>query len=134
MIHFIESVTTYATSGKTRKDAIIQAVASQFEHSLLADDTALESMVTQLRKLVDVCNRNFKGKHLTLHWSPGHISVRPSQTGYEQMVVSISYAPVLDRLAYSNMHSRIAVTLLGHFPEIYEEYFKEAFKMEGGEQ
>lgn len=126
MMFFIESVTTYSTSGKTRKGAAIQAAASKFEHNLLSDGTALSALVSQLRILVKVCNDNFRGSELFLTWhrdnNSGQISIGPRATGYESPVASIHYAPIEDRIAAINIRDRISQALQDNAPDIYPKY------------
>ena len=134
MIYFIESVTTYSTSGKTRKGAAIQAVISKFEHNLLSDGTALSALVFQLRKLVKVCNNNYRGSELFLYWhrdeDSGQISIGPKASGYETPVASLRYAPVVDRIAAINVRDRIFETLQYKVPEIYSKFVMESSKPE----
>ncbi len=136
MTYFIETVTTYATSGKTRKGAIIQAAAKPFEHKLLTAGSTLDELVSRLRALVRVCNANYRGAELCLSWhrdgDSGQISVHPQQTGSEQNVVTISYAPVKDRLFELTVFPIIGEVIRKQAPEIYQKVIMESSK--GGDQ
>ncbi len=114
MMHFIESVTTFSVN--TAKAQPIQAAASQFEHTLL-DESVLHELISTLKKLVDVCNRSYRGNTLEFHHTPGYVSVRYPSSGSEQKVVTISYAPVLCHIRNCNqIHSEIRRRLEREFP------------------
>jgi len=51
MKYFINSVQTYSTSGKSRKGALLQSVASLFE-GVIVDDEALSTMTRVFKALV----------------------------------------------------------------------------------
>ena len=129
MMYFIESVTTYSTSGKSRKGAAIQAAARKFEHALLSDGTSLISLVSRLRDLVNVCNENFRGALLYISWTrdgeSGQISIHPKSTGSEPHVVNIHYAPVIDRIPDFRVEGIIGDAIRTVAPEIYSKYLTE---------
>ena len=115
MMQFIKTVTTYSVN--TAKARPIQAVASQFEHTLL-ENSALEKLVSELRKLVDYCNRRYRGNTLELHHTSGHITVRYPANGSEKVVVLISYAPVLCHIkSEEQAREEISRILRLKFPE-----------------
>ena len=132
MNFFIESVTTYSTPGKTRKGAIIQAVAKPFEHALLIETSALNELVSRLRALVNVCNNNYRGSQLYLSWNKdgdsGHISVHPKKSGSELNVVTISYAPVKTRLFDLTVFPFMGNVIRKRAPEIYTEIIIDSAK------
>ena len=133
MNYFIETVTTYSTSGKTRKGAAIQAAAKPFEHrELFGGESALTVLVARLRALVRVCNANFRGAELCLSWhrngDQGQISVHPKATGSEQPVVTISYAPIVDRVSDLTVSSVIGEAIRRQAPEIYSKFLMESVK------
>lgn len=96
MRYFIESVTTYSTTGKSRKGALLQAVAKKFEHSIISDEGALNEFIRTLRHFVTACNNSFPGAplYLTTNKASGQISVHPKATGSEATVFAIHYAPI----------------------------------------
>lgn len=98
MRYFIESVTTYSTTGKSRKGALLQAVAKKFEHDIIADDSALREFISTLRHFVTACNNSYPGAplYLTANKASGRISVHPKATGSEATVFAIHYAPIGD--------------------------------------
>ncbi len=91
-MYFIETVTTYSVN--TAKARPIQNVANQFEHTML-EESVFESLAGNLKALVEICNRTYRGNTLEFHHTSGQISVRYPASGTEKMVVAISYAPVL---------------------------------------
>lgn len=135
MKFFIESVTTYATSGKTRKGSIIQAAAKPFEHVELSDESTLKEFVSRLRALVRVCNSNYRGSTLALSWirngDSGQISVHSPKTGSEQNVVTISYAPIKRHLFDLTVFPVIGEVIRKQAPEIYQKVMMKS--SEGGE-
>ena len=96
MRYFIESVTTYSTTGKSRKGALLQSVAKKFEHSIIADEITMIEFIHTLRHFVTVCNNTFPGAplYLTADDGSGQISVHPKATGSEATVFAIHYAPI----------------------------------------
>ena len=94
MRYFIESVTTYSTTGKSRKGALLQTIVTGYEHAVLADEHTLARFIRTLRLIVDACNKTFSGSTLYLSVSDGYISVHPQSTGSEAHVVTIHYAPI----------------------------------------
>ena len=105
MRYFIEYVTTYSVTGKSRKCALLQAAVRKFEHMELADEAALLEFARQLRRLVEACNAVHRGKPITLEHSrnSGHIFARADQTGNDTYVFSIGYAPVGGTLSSENI-------------------------------
>lgn len=133
MNYFVETVTVYSTSGKSRKGAAIQAAAKPFEHKeLFGGESALTVLVARLRALVRVCNANFRGAELFLSWhrdgDQGQISVHPKSTGFETPVVTISYAPVIDRISDITVGYVIGDAIRKHAPEIYSKFLIESAK------
>lgn len=96
MKYFVENVTTYVTTGKTRKGSILQVVARQFEHTIIGDDDALSALVYSLKCLVEAVNNTYKGKPLRLEFKrdAGYIDVKPVNNCNDNHVFSINYAPV----------------------------------------
>ncbi len=105
MRYFISNVTTYATAGKTRRGAVLQAVAKQFEHCILGSYPTLMTLVDRLGIAVDIANRSSKGKPLKLEFLPecGHIYVKPESNFNDNHVFSISYVPINETLFPSNV-------------------------------
>lgn len=113
MKFFIESVTTYTTSGKTRKGATLQRAAQRFEHQILGDEYALEALVGHLRVLVDTVNSSFKGQPLKLVHNADScwISVMPENPQNDNVVFSIQYARVGLTLWPSDVRHEISDSL-----------------------
>lgn len=133
MNYFVETVTVYSTSGKTRKGAAIQAAAKPFEHKeLFGGQSTLNVLVARLRALVRVCNANFRGAELFLSWhrdgDQGQISVHPKPTGFESPVVTISYAPILDHISDLTIGTVIGEAIRKQAPEIYSKFLEESAK------
>lgn len=129
MMQFIESVTLYSVN--TAKARLIQAAASQFEH-ILMEELALKALVIDLRNLVDICNRSYRGNALEFHHTPGHISVRYPSNGSEKMVVAIAYAPVLCHITHKNrVREEIMRRLEREFPEDCARFLIEYTKKGG---
>lgn len=137
MMYFIESVTTYSTSGKTRKGAVLQAVAKNYEHKVLCDGDALSAMVFSLKLLVDVVNTTCKGKPLKLEHSAdaGWICVKPESCFNDNHVFSIQYAPICGSLYASHIRAEIYDSLKQQDNEIAKAFIMEATKIKkGGEK
>ena len=130
MKFFIETVTTYSTTGKSKKGAAIQTAVKTLEHCLLTDEDALASLTLQLTRLVEVCNDKYKGNPAKLHITTGHFSIRPPETGNETPIATIQYAPVLEQLTADQIRSEIATALFEDYRDIASEYIKAA--REGG--
>lgn len=135
MMYFVEYVTLY--SFKTAKARPIQAAASQFEHTMLSE-AALKALIGNLKLIVDICNRTFRGNELNLSHHPwgnnsgGQISVRYPASGTEKMIVSISYAPVLcDLNDRSQVREEIQTVLGLKHPDICAKYIVEYTKKGG---
>ncbi|MDE5850879.1 MAG: hypothetical protein K2H38_12120 [Muribaculaceae bacterium] len=130
MMQFIETVTLYSIN--TAKARPIQAAASQFEHMLL-EESALASLCSNLKLIVDICNRSYRGNPLEFRHEPGHISVRYPASGTEKVVVSISYAPVLSHITHRfQIREEIQRRLERECPEFCARYIVEYTK-KGGE-
>lgn len=142
MKYFVESVTTYVTTGKTRKGAILQTVAKQFEHTIIGDDDALSALVYTLKCLVDAVNNTYKGKPLLLEFNrdAGYIDVKPVNNCNDNHVFSINYACVgatnysLDmRALVGNTTCNLDQALSREFRRIEREKYHCDIK-EGGEE
>lgn len=133
-MYFIESVTTYSTSGKTRKGAILQSVAKCYEHRVLCDGNALSAMVASLSLLVDVVNATCKGKPLKLCYNAdaGWICVKPESGYNDNHVFSIQYAPVCEHFYASNIRADIYDTLKQQDNELAKAFIKGAYKSKEG--
>lgn len=134
MMFFIETVTTYSTSGKTRKGAILQEVAKTYEHKVLCDETALSAMVASLRLLVDVVNATCKGKPIRLEHNheAGWICVKPESGFNDNHVFSISYAPICGSLYASHIRAGIYDSLKQQDNEVARAFIMEATKSKEG--
>ena len=134
MKYFIESVTTYSTTGKTRKGAILQSVAMTYEHKMMCDGNALSAMVFSLKLLVDVVNATCKGKPLKLEHShdAGWICVKPESGFNDNHVFSIHYAPVCGSFYASNIRADIYDCLKQQDEELAKAFVKEAYKLTKG--
>ena len=129
MMQFVKTVTLYSVN--TAKARPIQAAASQFEHTLL-EPSALTAVASDLRKLVEYCNRRYRGNTLEFRHSPGQITVRYPANGSEKVVVSISYAPVLCHVKSDGQaREEIARILRLKFPQDAAYFLNES--EEGGE-
>jgi hypothetical protein len=134
MMYFIESVNTLTTTGKSRKGAILQAVAKRFEHTILVDEHTLTAFIHQLHCLVNAVNARYSGKEVFLQYSTGagHIYANNGSTGHEAYIFSISYAPVGIDLRAHTVRNEITDSLFNLDRELLAEYRKDAYK-EGGE-
>ena len=88
-----------------KKIKALQSAISEFEHAMIADDDALNAFFNSLRELVDACNRIYHGLPLYLsgNKSTGTIFIRPSGSGHESIILSISYSPVYTTLYQSHI-------------------------------
>lgn len=117
MRFFIDNVTVYATAGKTRRGALLQAIANQFEHCILGDVATLDKLVERLEEAVRLANLGSKGKPLKLeHYRDyghcgGQICVKPVSNANDNHVFTISYKPVAQTLFASNVSMEIAGSL-----------------------
>ena len=111
MKYFVESVLTYNTTGKSRKGALLQRVASQFEHQIIGDHQALEALVADIRKLVDACNTIYKGAPLKVNYSKANyricVEAAKPRADINTAVFTILFAPVGLTLFSSNVHHAI---------------------------
>lgn len=114
MRFFIDNVTVYSVAGKTRRGALLQTIAQQFENCILGDVAALDKLVERLTGAVDMANRGSKGKPLKLeHYRDygrcgGQICVKPVSNANDNHVFTISYKPVAETLFASNVASKIS--------------------------
>lgn len=126
MKFFIESVTTYSTSGKTRKGYAIQEAIKPFEHILLLDKQAFKAFYYIIKLLVEVCNARYRGAELftSIHKldAGGQISVHPRKTGSETAVVTISYAMVLDEYSEADVRQLLDAMVRTYAPDIYDDF------------
>ena len=123
MKYFITSVQTYSTSGKSRKGALLQSVASQFE-GVIIDDDALLSMISIFTALVAYVNNNYKGKPLDLVAGPGWLCVKPEYNGNDNHIFNISYVPVKATYYAYNVEQQVSETLSNIDPNIIKGYKK----------
>lgn len=110
MRYFVESVNTYNSTGKSRKGAILQKVARQFEHVVIGDHNALLALLKALERLVAACNNSFRGKTLKVCYNKYsyYISVEPEDKGFsEQVIFSMQLAPMGLTLFSSNIHQAV---------------------------
>lgn len=117
MKYFINSVQTYSTSGKSRKGALRQSVASLFE-GVIVDDEALSTMTRVFKALVASVNRHYKGKPLSLATGPGWLCVKPEYNGNDNHVFNISYMPIKDTFHATNIEQYVARYLYNIAPVI----------------
>lgn len=129
MRYFVESVLTYNTTGKTRKGAILQKVAQQFEHQIIGDHLTLEALVADIRKLVAACEKIYKGKPLGVFFDKHNhricVEDLNPRADINTAVFTICYAPVGLTFYSSNIHQAIYshVAEYGN-PKLFEEYKK----------
>ena len=111
MKYFVESVLTYNTTGKSRKGALLQRVASQFEHQIIGDHQALEALIADIRKLVTACEQTYKGKPLGVFFDKRNCRICVEdlnpRADINTAVFTICYAPVGLTLFSSNVHHAI---------------------------
>lgn len=126
MRFFIETVTTYSTSGKTRKGYAIQQAVKPFEHILLMDDQAFKELYYNIERLVAVCNARFRGAELFVSHNRqkdcGQISVHPKATGSESPVVTVSYAILLEEYSGASVRLLMADMVRTYSPDIYDSF------------
>lgn len=125
--YFVESVHTLTSTGKTRKGALLQEVARQFEHKVLADEEALANLMLSLKHLVETCNKRYKGTevHFTCHYDAGAISAYNGNPGNAPDIFIISYAPMGERLHASTVRNLISNTVNNIDVETLKAYHKE---------
>ena len=139
MRYFVESVTTYTTTGKTRKGAMLQSAAMQFEHTVIGDVQALEALLKVFRNLVDACNAQYSGKPLKLNYYKDayRIAVVPEErnTFADNTVFSMQLAPVGMMMYSSNVHQAVHSTVAGHgdtkFTQAFKNVCREAYRKGG---
>lgn len=115
MKFFVETVTTYNSTGKTRKGALLQKVAKQFEHTVIGDHNALLALVKVFERLVAACNSTYTGKRLKISYNrySYYLSVEPEEKNFSESVIfSMQLAPVGLTLFSSNIHSAVHSDLL----------------------
>lgn len=114
MRFYINNVTIYATTGKTRRGALLQSIAQQFEHCILGDVAALNKLVERLTVAVLFANQGSRGKllevkhHRGLGPDGGQICVEPSDGLDRGCVFTLSYKPIAQTLFASNVASMIS--------------------------
>ena len=133
-MYFVESVTTYSTTGKTRKGAILQTVAMNYEHKVLCDETALSALIAQLEILVDTVNATFKGKLLKLDYNhdAGCICVKPENGYNDNHVFSIQYAPICGSFYASNIRGEIYDVVKENDNELAKAFMRKAYAPKKG--
>lgn len=140
MRYFIKSVNTIATTGKSKKGALLQTIAKRFEHTVLKGDAALAYFVDYLQALVDTCNAAYRGKAVTLHFDHDscYIYAKNDNNGHEAYVFSISYAPIVDEFYFYEVPGTIlgpVENLCGRkFATDIEAAAKTLCRQKGGEQ
>ena len=127
MKFFVESVTTYTSTGKSRKGAILQKVAKQFEHTVIGDNYAMTALITVFERLVDACNKTYTGRRLVISYNKfsHHISVKPEcQKSFDDSAVfSMQLAPIGLTLFSSNIHQMMHSDLTdNNEPKLLEAY------------
>lgn len=126
MMFFIESVTTYSTSGKTRKGYAIQKALKPFEHIILISEQAFDTLLANIERLVVVCNAKYRGAELFVSCNKqadcGQISVHPQPTGNESPVITISYGIVADEFSHITVRHKISNTIRTYAPDIAEHF------------
>ena len=111
MRYFVESVTTYSTTGKTRKGAIIQKVAKEFEHVIIGDNTCSLALISALKRLADACNKVYKGREVIVEYNRNVYQIcigfkRNAETT-EGVICSIQLAPINMTMYSSNVHQSV---------------------------
>lgn len=131
MKYFVESVLTYNTTGKSRKGAILQKAATQFEHQIIGDHQALEALVSDIRKLVDACDNIFKGKPLKVDYNKANYRIcvesAEKRADINTAVFTILFAPVGLTLFSSNIHQALYTAVA----ESADQKLIEAYKKGG---
>ncbi len=130
--YFVESVHTLTSTGKTRKGALLQNVAEQFEHKVLADEDALANLVLRLEQLVEACNKRYKGTEVsfTYDYDAGAISAYNGNPGNAPYIFIISFAPMGERLHASTVRNLISNTVNNIDAETLKAYHKEGGRHE----
>lgn len=112
MRYFVESVSVYSTTGKTRKGAILQKAALQFEHIILGDHMALKALIKVFKKLAAACDSTYRGAQLRVDYTDYQLSVRPEKPSFDEKVVFIMHlAPVGLTHFSSNIHQAVYTTV-----------------------
>ena len=123
---FVESVTTYFVTGKTRKGSAIQSAVKQFKHVLLFNEEALTALLVNIERLVDTCNKKYRGSMYSVHHykekTGGRISVRPKETGTETPVATLEYAYVVDVYCDNDIKRTMADMVRTFAPDIYDDF------------
>lgn len=130
--YFVESVLTLTSTGKTRKGALLQKVAEQFEHKILADEDALANLVLRLDNLVETCNKRYKGTEVsfTCDFDAGAISAYNGNPGNAPYIFIIGFAPMGERLPASTVRNLISNTVNNIDVETLKAYHKEGGRHE----
>lgn len=133
MKYFVESVLTYNTTGKSRKGALLQKTAAQFEHQIIGDHQALEALVADIRKLVAACEKLYKGKPLGVFFDKRNCRICVEdlnpRADINTAVFTICYAPVGLTLFSSNIHQAVYTSV----SEFTDQKLLDAYK-KGGEK
>lgn len=105
--YFISSVTTYSTSGKSRKGALLQAVASGFQSVMLTDTEALDTFIGKLRDLVAACNKVYGGRPVVLTRHTDVIEAHLQNDAQGPSVFNIHFSTVGAEMATTEVESTI---------------------------
>lgn len=117
MRYFVETVTTYNATGKSRKGAILQKVAQRFEHVIIGDHNALLALIKVFERLVAACNKVYRGKILKVSYNrySYYLCVESVDRSFNESVVfSMQLAPVGLTLFASNIHQSAHDDLVSH--------------------
>ncbi len=92
MKYFVSKVTTYSVQGKTKRGALLQKVAQEFENVLLPSDLELKLLVKKFADLVAALNETSKGKPLKLDADlyKGWIIVKPASPYNDNFVFDMT--------------------------------------------
>lgn len=133
-MYFIESVTTYSTTGKTKRGEILQRVAERFEHMVLINETALSAFANQLRILVDVCNTSLPGKPAEFRWwkDSGAMAVGTGAESCDTYIFMIHYAPIMGNLGAYQIRNEISDVLFKADRDLAVKFISSSKK--GGEK
>lgn len=124
MMYFIESVTTFQSSGKSKKGALLQAAVSNLEHNFFGDDDGLFALRDQLSKLVDLCNKEYKGSKMFLKWHEDacQIEVISDSTSERCPVFRICYAPMKGCIPATIVGLELADSIIDTSYSMYQKF------------
>ena len=112
MRYFVESVTVYSTTGKTRKGAMLQKAALQFEHIIIGDHVALKALIKAFRTLTAACDKVYLGAPLRVAYSDYQLRVKPEKQSFDEKSIFIMHlAPVGLTHFSSNIHQAVYTTV-----------------------